>query len=341
MRAFLAETIADRLPLDQVDPGLVEWFLDEAARNDPSYIGKFVLLMASYDWSDQLHRIRCPTLVVVPGAEPIGSTANYEPFRRLVKDVEMRVYEGAPHNICDAFPDRCAGDVLDFLRAPFRTGRLAYLGEIRREVGTDAGEDRSFGLRQGEAFTGDGFVYPDIKPRRFQDDFVRDLRQRVAVGVATLADPAPHKILVEALGGLPGGEPALIAVADPIPAAVRSVDLVGEDDPALGVKAEFVFGIDEDQAALAGDFPPAREQRQRQLRRLSAIAQPSAICDRVISSGVSGVVVAADARLGRRSDDRCRQFLVFAQPVRKSDAVDLAPARLVHRPDRCAVVPVR
>jgi 3-oxoadipate enol-lactonase len=122
LRAFLAETIADRLPLDQVDPGLVEWFLDEAAKNDPVYIAKFVLLMARYDWSDELHRIGCPTLVVVPGAEPIGSTANYEPFRRHVKDIEMRVYDGAPHNICDAFPHRCAGDVLDFLRRRFGPG---------------------------------------------------------------------------------------------------------------------------------------------------------------------------------------------------------------------------
>jgi len=106
LRAFLAETIADRLPLDRVDPGLVEWFLDEAAKNDPAYIG----------------RIACPTLVVVPGAEPIGSTANYEPFRRHLKDVEMRVYEAAPHNICDAFPERCAGDVLDFLGRRFGLG---------------------------------------------------------------------------------------------------------------------------------------------------------------------------------------------------------------------------
>ena len=122
LRAFLAETIADRLPLDKVDPGLVEWFLDEAATNNPAYIGKFVLLMARYDWSDQLGRITCPTLVVVPGAEPIGSTANYEPFRRHVRDVEMQVYDGAPHNICDAFPDRCAGDVLDFLGRRFGLG---------------------------------------------------------------------------------------------------------------------------------------------------------------------------------------------------------------------------
>jgi 3-oxoadipate enol-lactonase len=122
LRAFLAETITDRLPLDQVDPGLVEWFLDEAGKNDPAYIGKFVLLMARYDWSDHLGRITCPTLVVVPGAEPIGSAANYEPFRRHVRDVEMRVYEGAPHNICDAFPDRCTGDALDFLERRFGLG---------------------------------------------------------------------------------------------------------------------------------------------------------------------------------------------------------------------------
>ena len=122
LRAFLAETIAERLPLDQVDPGLVEWFLDEAAKNDPAYIAKFVLLMASYDWSEEVGRIQCPTLVVVPGAEPIGSTANYEPFRRLVPDVETRVYDGAPHNICDAFPDRCTADVLDFLTRRFGLG---------------------------------------------------------------------------------------------------------------------------------------------------------------------------------------------------------------------------
>jgi 3-oxoadipate enol-lactonase len=122
LRGFLAETIAERLPLAEVDPGLVEWFLDEAARNDAGYIGKFVLLMASYDWSDDVGHIRCPTLVVVPGAEPIGSTANYEPFRRLVPDVEMRVYDGAPHNICDAFPNRCTADVLDFLTRRFGLG---------------------------------------------------------------------------------------------------------------------------------------------------------------------------------------------------------------------------
>jgi pimeloyl-ACP methyl ester carboxylesterase len=117
LRGFLAETIRDRLPAD-ADPGLVNWFLDEAAKNDPAYIGKFVLLMASYDWSDEVQRIGCPTLVVIPGGETVGSTANYEPFREL-KEVEIKVYDGLPHNICDAVPDRCAEDVRDFLRRRF------------------------------------------------------------------------------------------------------------------------------------------------------------------------------------------------------------------------------
>src|SRR6202034_104742 len=43
LRDFLAETIRDRLPAD-AHPGLVDWFLEEAAKNDPAYIGKFVLL---------------------------------------------------------------------------------------------------------------------------------------------------------------------------------------------------------------------------------------------------------------------------------------------------------
>jgi 3-oxoadipate enol-lactonase len=117
LRGFLAETIRDRLPPD-ADPGLVEWFLDEAGKNDPPYIGKFVLLMASYDWSGEVDRIRCPTLVVIPGAETVGSVANYEPFRRL-RDVEFRTYDGMPHNICDAVPDRCAADVREFLDRRF------------------------------------------------------------------------------------------------------------------------------------------------------------------------------------------------------------------------------
>lgn len=115
LRNFLADTIADRFP-PATDPGLIRWFLDEAAKNDAAYIARFIGLMTTLDWSDELHRIRCPTLVVMPGAETVGSVRNYEVMRKRIPDVRVLSYEGMPHNICDADPARCAADVLAFVR---------------------------------------------------------------------------------------------------------------------------------------------------------------------------------------------------------------------------------
>ncbi len=115
LRGFLANTIHERLNDDQ--PGLIEWFLDEASKNDTPYIGRFIGLMTTLDWYDELHRIKCPTLIAYPGAESVGSTGNYDLMRRAIPDVTVKVYEGLPHNICDMVPDRCAADVLQFIES--------------------------------------------------------------------------------------------------------------------------------------------------------------------------------------------------------------------------------
>ena len=119
LRNFLADTIADRFPLDRTDPGYITWFLDEAAKNDTAFIGRFIGLMTTLDWSDRLGEIKCPTLVVVPGHETVGSTKNYEVMRDRIPDAQLIYYEGMPHNICDAVPDRCVEDVIAFLRWRF------------------------------------------------------------------------------------------------------------------------------------------------------------------------------------------------------------------------------
>lgn len=115
LRGFLANTIHERLNDDQ--PGLIEWFLDEASKNDTPFIGRFIGLMTTLDWYDELHRIKCPTLIVYPGAESVGSTDNYDLMRKAIPNVTVKVYEGLPHNICDMVPDRCAADVLQCLES--------------------------------------------------------------------------------------------------------------------------------------------------------------------------------------------------------------------------------
>lgn len=119
LRKFLADTIADRFPVERTDPRHIAWFLDEAAKNDPAFIARFVGLMTTLDWSDRLREIKCPTLVVYPGAETVGSTRAYDAMAERIPEVEVMSYAGMPHNICDSLPDRCVDDVLAFLERRF------------------------------------------------------------------------------------------------------------------------------------------------------------------------------------------------------------------------------
>ena len=115
LRGFLSDTIADRFDLAQVEPGFVEWFLDESAKTSTAWLARFVPLMRSVDLTDDLKRIRCPMLAVVPDHDPISSMAQYEVIRDRVAKVKFVVYHGLPHNITDAVPDRCAEELHRFL----------------------------------------------------------------------------------------------------------------------------------------------------------------------------------------------------------------------------------
>ncbi len=114
LEPFVRASVADRFPPD-ADPGLVDWFCRQAGGNDPGWIIRFVAHMASRDWTEELPRIACPTLLIAPGEEPIGAHDQYEAMRRLIPRAELLTYAGMPHNLGDAAPERCARDVLAFL----------------------------------------------------------------------------------------------------------------------------------------------------------------------------------------------------------------------------------
>jgi pimeloyl-ACP methyl ester carboxylesterase len=118
LRPFLEETIGFRFDAT-ADPGLVKWYIDEASKNDISHLANFVGLMSSLDWSDQLHRIACPTFLGIPGKDEADGTRNYGGFKAALRDLTTRTYPGMPHQVTDFAPDDCAAHTLDFLRARF------------------------------------------------------------------------------------------------------------------------------------------------------------------------------------------------------------------------------
>lgn len=114
LEAFMREGVADRFPRE-ADPRLVDWFCRRTGACDLGWVGRFVAHMSSRDWEEELPRIACPTLIVAPAEEPIGSHNQYERMRDRIPGSELLTYEGMPHNIGDAAPERCARDLLAFL----------------------------------------------------------------------------------------------------------------------------------------------------------------------------------------------------------------------------------
>jgi pimeloyl-ACP methyl ester carboxylesterase len=114
IRGFLEETIDDRFPGAQ-DRAFLRWFIDESAKTNADAFCRFGPMMKEADLTGRLREIKCPMLNVVPGHDPLGSPAQYEVYREHVPHCEFIVYEGLPHNITDAVPERCAEELLRFL----------------------------------------------------------------------------------------------------------------------------------------------------------------------------------------------------------------------------------
>ncbi|MGE0718167.1 MAG: alpha/beta fold hydrolase [Alphaproteobacteria bacterium] len=111
--AFLRRTARQRFHVDRVEPGFVDWFVTESARNDPRFLARFVRMMTGYDFGDRIREIACPSLFVVPSNDPVHSMDNYA-ILRTVPDHRFVVFEDMPHNITDAVPHRCAAELLKF-----------------------------------------------------------------------------------------------------------------------------------------------------------------------------------------------------------------------------------
>ncbi len=112
---FLRETIADRMDVTQVAAGFVDWFVAESARTQVGLLARFVPMMRQFDVLDEIHRIQCPTLAVVPGSDPIHTVDQYRILPQKIPNCEFVVYDGLAHNITDAVPDRCALELRRFL----------------------------------------------------------------------------------------------------------------------------------------------------------------------------------------------------------------------------------
>src|SRR6185312_11273018 len=138
---------------------------------------------------------------------------------------------------------------------------LARRGErVRLQIAGDPRPDRLFAGFEGLAR--DLLVHADVAARQLLDQFLRRRRQYlVLVRVAIVPEPKPQEFLVEVLRLLAFVEAAAIGLALPVARGIRRMDLVDQDQPAIRVGAEFVFGVDQNEAALFRDLGAAAIER--------------------------------------------------------------------------------
>jgi 3-oxoadipate enol-lactonase len=115
LKQFLADTIDERFDAS-ADPDLVKWFIEQAGSNDPAFIARFVLHMASHDFMNEISAIKAPALIVAAGKEKIGHASAYKEMKERIAGSELVYYDTAAHNICDGYASRCVEDLMAFLK---------------------------------------------------------------------------------------------------------------------------------------------------------------------------------------------------------------------------------
>ena len=119
MRPVFGETIDERIPVAEADPRLISWVLDEICKNDLPFLQRFIGHWTDTEFMDQVSKIQCPTLIVEPGAHPIGTGAAFAEMEKRIPRGERIVYENGRHNLYDYLPERCVADTLAFLKRHF------------------------------------------------------------------------------------------------------------------------------------------------------------------------------------------------------------------------------
>jgi len=134
---------------------------------------------------------------------------------------------------------------------------------VSRQAVPDSLLDRLSGLGEPKGLAGDQLIEQDIAPREFDPEGVRCRRQGgVVVWVAVVREPEPQELLVDVVRFLTPGEALFVALGEPVAAGVGGMDLVDEQDITVGVLAELVFGVHQDQAMLPGHLLPEGKQLQ-------------------------------------------------------------------------------
>ncbi len=93
----------------------VEWWTKMMGRTATSTMVGFGETMPYADITDDLPRIKCPTLVMTTEASALGSVESTRAWQVTIPNSELRVLPGDSYHVAATDADRCAQETRDFI----------------------------------------------------------------------------------------------------------------------------------------------------------------------------------------------------------------------------------
>jgi len=74
--------------------------------------------LKTFDWFDDLNRIRCPTLILAGEVDPIATVLDHEELAAAIAGSRLEVFSDAGHGVFRDKPDQALAIIRDFIHDP-------------------------------------------------------------------------------------------------------------------------------------------------------------------------------------------------------------------------------
>ncbi len=115
VRAMFEEQVHDRFNLDIVSNELVEWYLQQWSKVNPSWL-KRMFRAVNVDISDVLPKIAAPTLIIWGENDRVLPRPTQELMRDRIPHAQLQIVPGHAHNVFEAAGDEGGQILASFLR---------------------------------------------------------------------------------------------------------------------------------------------------------------------------------------------------------------------------------
>jgi 3-oxoadipate enol-lactonase len=109
-----SESRSLRFP-DDADPGLIEWYASELARNRPEAADAMARFAEKADTRAYLKQVACPVLGLYPSAGPITSGDQEKLLAESLRNLRLIHLPAKYHKVQLMFPATCANHLLQFM----------------------------------------------------------------------------------------------------------------------------------------------------------------------------------------------------------------------------------